>query len=412
MPRNARLLFFLVLSICLLQLPTYAQDASALKQSTAARAPSVAALISSRVVREGQNGFLAMVATQPTDQARQIMSDENRDRIAIFKLIASQTSETPEQVAALYAQRAMKLNPQPLKDGAQPPPPPPVTPMTAESCTDLQFAKSLKERFAVDEDLKAYDIQVDVANKTVILSGSLSSDLERTRAAEIVQSSGCPVASLVNDLSIGVSDNALTALIKRAYGSDSELRTQHVKVEVSQGNVVLSGSVSENIMRTIAASKASAVHGVKTVTNNIQVVPVLKNSKHASGEGEGISTQPSANSEAHRATLSGAWTGTFTSCAQGQSDVHVNITESAPDDITADIEIEVPGSAPGTFTTHGVLNTMNNFLSFQFSGWQHQPPGLIMGNIGGYVTITDQGPTGFSGIIRAPGCGHISLKRR
>jgi hypothetical protein len=165
-------------------------------------------------------------------------------------------------------------------------------------------------------------------------------------------------------------------------------------------------------MRTIAASKASAVHGVKTVTNNIQVVPVLKNLNRSPSEGEGIPTQSSSNSEAHRAALSGTWTGTFTSCAQGQSDVHVNITESAPDDITADIEIEVPGSAPGTFTTHGVLNTMNNFLSFQFSGWQHQPPGLIMGNIGGYVTITDQGPTGFSGIIRAPGCGHISLKRR
>jgi len=156
-------------------------------------------------------------------------------------------------------------------------------------------------------------------------------------------------------------------------------------------------------MRTIAASKASTVHGVKTVTNNIQVVPVLKNSKRASSDDGQTPT---------RTTLSGAWTGTFTSCASGQSDVHVNVTESAPDDITADIEIEVPSSAPGTFTTHGALNTMNNFLSFQFSGWQHQPPGLIMGNIGGYVTFTDQGPMGFSGIIRAPGCGQISLKRR
>lgn len=407
MPRNARLLFFLVLSICLLRLPTLAQDASALKQSTAARAANVAALISTRVVREGPNGFLVMIASQPTDQAGKIMSDENHDRVAVFKLIASQTGETPEQVAMLYAQRAVKLNPSHLSNVPPPQTPtPPTSPSpTLESCSDLQFAAALNDRLAKDEDLKAYHIQVDVTNKTVILSGSVSSDLERTRATEIVQSSGCPVVSLVNDLTIGVSDRVLAALIKKAFRTDSGLRTQHVRVDVSYGNVVLSGSVSENIMRTVAASEASAVSGVKTVTNNIQLVPVTKSDSHSSESG-GTPPPP------HRTTLSGSWTGTFTSCAQGQSTVQMNITESAPDDITADVVIEVPNTAPGTFTTHGVLNTINNFLTFQFSGWQHQPPGLTMGNIGGYVTFTDQGPTRFTGIIRSPGCGQISLKKR
>ncbi len=292
--------------------------------------------------------------------------------------------------------------------------PPPLSPATGppQSCADTDLAASLKDRFAKDDDLKVYDIQVDVTNKTVILSGSVSSDLERTRATEIVQSSGCPVVSLVNDLAIGTPDDALTALIKKAYASDPNLRSQPIKVEVSHGNVVLSGSVSEHIMRTIAASKAAEVHGVTTVTNNIQVVPVSKPSKTGSGNAGLTPTQPPTPSQTHPATLSGSWTGTYLNCAQAEISVRFNITESAPDDITADVEIQVPNARAGTFTTHGVLNTVNNFLSFQFSGWEYQPPGLAMGNIGGYVTFTDQGPTNYDGIIRSPGCGRISLRKQ
>lgn len=272
-------------------------------------------------------------------------------------------------------------------------------------CDDEHLAAYLMDRFSNDEDLKAYNIQVYVTRATVELKGSVSSDLERTDAVEIVRNAGCPVASIVDDLKIETSDSVLADRIKKAFESNRDLRTQPIKVEVSRGNVFLSGSVSQPIMRTAAAEIAGSGDGVKTVTNNIQVVPVSNSDKHSSGDSEGNQTQP------HPAALSGSWIGTYLNCAQAQIPVQFNITESAPDDITADIEIQVPNARAGTFTAHGVLNTVNNFLSFQFSGWEYQPPGISMGNIGGYVTFTDRGPTNYEGIIRSPGCGRISLTK-
>jgi hypothetical protein len=155
----------------------------------------------------------------------------------------------------------------------------------------------------------------------------------------------------------------------------------------------------------MAASKAAQINGVLTVTNNLTVHPIEATSAPPS---DSVPPPPPPQ----RATLTGAWTGTFTTCAQGQSNVRVAISQSGPDDITAAVEVTVPDGAPGTFVAHAVLNTMNNFLSLQFSGWQHQPPGFVMGNIGGYVMFTNDGPASFSGIVKSPGCGQITLKKQ
>jgi len=55
---------------------------------------------------------------------------------------------------------------------------------------------------------------------------------------------------------------------------------------------------------------------------------------------------------------------------------------------------------------------MSGFLTLQFGRWQHQPPGLAVGDIGGYVTYVNQLPAEFSGIIRQPGCGKITLRKK
>jgi hypothetical protein len=110
--------------------------------------------------------------------------------------------------------------------------------------------------------------------------------------------------------------------------------------------------------------------------------------------------------------LSGNWVGSYVTCAQGQSTLRVRLTETDPEDIRASFEIAMPNGAPATFTVSGILNTLNSFLALQFAGWQHQPPGLAMGNIGGYVTYVNQKPAAFSGIIRAPGCGQITLRKQ
>jgi osmotically-inducible protein OsmY len=278
-----------------------------------------------------------------------------------------------------------------------PPPPPPPPP--SDGCTDGQLAKTIQDRLAHDDDLKGNAIQVDVANKTVILSGTVENDLARNYAVDLVHRSNCPIASVVNDIKVGLPDKAIADHIRQSYAKDSSLKSQPVQVEVSHGNVVLSGYVTDPIARTVAADDASHVTGVVTVTNNLQV--------HAAPPSGTVSPPP-----AIRPNLSGIWTGTFMSCAQGQSAIRVQITDAALDDITASVEITIPNGGTGSFTAHGVLNTMNGFLALQFSGWQHQPPGLTMGNIGGYVTYVNQKPDSFSGVIKSPGCGQISVRKQ
>jgi hypothetical protein len=212
---------------------------------------------------------------------------------------------------------------------------------------------------------------------------------------------------VVNDIKLGQPDKAITDHIRQSYAKDSSLKSQPVQVEVSHGNVVLSGYVTDPIARTVAADDASHVTGVVTVTNNLLVhaAPPTTPQGHQSRAPQLAATSTSPN-------LSGVWTGTFQSCAQGQSGIRIQITDAAPDDITASVEITMPNGGPGTFTTHGVLNTMNGFLALQFSGWQHQPPGLAMGNIGGYVTYVNQKPDSISGVIKSPGCGEISVRKQ
>jgi len=110
--------------------------------------------------------------------------------------------------------------------------------------------------------------------------------------------------------------------------------------------------------------------------------------------------------------LNGNWTGTYKTCAGGQSTMRMSVKESSPEDIDATVSIDMPYGTPATFTVEGVLNTMNSFLVLHLQAWQHQPPGVEIGNIGGYVTYNNQQPSGFSGMVRAPGCAAISLTKQ
>jgi hypothetical protein len=110
--------------------------------------------------------------------------------------------------------------------------------------------------------------------------------------------------------------------------------------------------------------------------------------------------------------LTGSWTGTYMTCAGGKSTMRMRVTENSPEDIDTTISIDMPYGSPATFTAEGVLNTMNSFLVLHLQAWQHQPAGIEIGSIGGYVAYKNQAPNGFSGKLQAPGCGVIMLSKQ
>ena len=68
-----------------------------------------------------------------------------------------------------------------------------------------------------------------------------------------------------------VDDATLTAQVQQKIAADSALATEPVQVTTANGVVVLSGSVSNNAAKGLAASDASSVTGVAKVINSITV---------------------------------------------------------------------------------------------------------------------------------------------
>jgi osmotically-inducible protein OsmY len=75
------------------------------------------------------------------------------------------------------------------------------------------------------------------------------------------------------DAKIGISDSWLTAKTKIALFGDDRIKGGQVSVETVNGAVSLRGKVDSDDARVAAASVAQAVEGVKSVRNDLQVVP-------------------------------------------------------------------------------------------------------------------------------------------
>ena len=69
------------------------------------------------------------------------------------------------------------------------------------------------------------------------------------------------------------SDATIASEIQGKIDADPNLPTKQVTVGATNGVVTLSGTVSSDLERTVAANDASQVEGVKTVLNNLQVAP-------------------------------------------------------------------------------------------------------------------------------------------
>src|SRR5438093_4343458 len=85
--------------------PLQAQDEATLKQRVQGRSQAVVDLLTTGVVMEGPDGLLK--PNGQLDQVQsQLMQDENKDRQAIFALIAAKAKIPLEDVGPMYSKRA------------------------------------------------------------------------------------------------------------------------------------------------------------------------------------------------------------------------------------------------------------------------------------------------------------------
>ena len=79
--------------------------------------------------------------------------------------------------------------------------------------------------------------------------------------------------SAATDAKGEISDSWLTAKTKIALFADERVKSREVSVETVKATVTLRGKVDSDEAKAAAASVAKAVEGVKSVENDLQVVP-------------------------------------------------------------------------------------------------------------------------------------------
>jgi len=75
------------------------------------------------------------------------------------------------------------------------------------------------------------------------------------------------------DAKVGISDSWLTAKTKIALYGDDRVKGGQVSVETVKGAVSLRGKVDSDDAKAAAGTVAQGVEGVKSVRNDLQVVP-------------------------------------------------------------------------------------------------------------------------------------------
>jgi osmotically-inducible protein OsmY len=140
--------------------------------------------------------------------------------------------------------------------------------------TDAQIASAVREALTYDPRVSAYDLDVAAKGGRVTLSGKVKTRKARL-AAESIARHTVGVVAVQNQLAIApgrlLTDGELAARLTSALQSNSVLDTSEIRVEVSDGNVTLSGRVPTRFESAEAVDVAGTLEGVRAVDNRLAV---------------------------------------------------------------------------------------------------------------------------------------------
>jgi hypothetical protein len=103
MTMKARI-FTLFAALCLLTVPAFAESAADIRRRMEQRLPQIDALKAQEVLGENNRGLLEE-RKSGTAGAAGVVSDENRDRAAVYALIAKETGASADSVARARAKQ-------------------------------------------------------------------------------------------------------------------------------------------------------------------------------------------------------------------------------------------------------------------------------------------------------------------
>jgi osmotically-inducible protein OsmY len=146
-----------------------------------------------------------------------------------------------------------------------------------DQANDATITSKIESKLAADPQTDSYEIDVDTLNGVVELRGKVETDGEREAAMRIAKSTS-GVKRVDNQLTLGdltaeenVSDAWIVTKVKSQLAADPEVSSYNIDVDATDGQVTLSGVVTESTARSEAERIARATQGVKLVRNEIRV---------------------------------------------------------------------------------------------------------------------------------------------
>jgi osmotically-inducible protein OsmY len=147
-----------------------------------------------------------------------------------------------------------------------------------EGIDDAAASQQVKMRLMAADRAAFQEVDVEVANGNLLLSGSAPTE-EHKQAAETIARSVRTIDNVYNEIFIGqpstimvnARDELITAQIRARLTASPTVRAINVNIETFHGNVYLMGTARTDQELQRAAEIASLVGGVRRVVSFMQV---------------------------------------------------------------------------------------------------------------------------------------------
>ncbi len=170
-----------------------------------------------------------------------------------------------------------------------------ATAMTAAcSKSDAGITTAVKSKFAADDTVKAYQINVDTKDKIVTLKGEVPTAVAKDRAVELARATD-GVRDVVDVLEVApataptsgtvdrdrdkprddgnlAGDPGITATVKTKMLADTTVSGLKIDVDTMDGVVTLTGNVASAVEKRRAVEIAKETDGVKSVKDQLKIV--------------------------------------------------------------------------------------------------------------------------------------------
>lgn len=147
-----------------------------------------------------------------------------------------------------------------------------------EGIDDASASQQVKARLMAADSAGFSEVDVEVANSSLLLSGVAPSE-EHRQAAEMIARNVDSVDNVYNEIFVGphaglvrnAADELITAQIRVRLTASPNVRAINVNIETFQGNVYLMGTARTEQELHRAAEIASVVPGVRRVVSFMQL---------------------------------------------------------------------------------------------------------------------------------------------